>query len=153
MTGVQTCALPISLDGGASHGIAGVAIDEFTSQIIQAPLTSRAVVLGGRAGCQGDDFELFVGGKSSGGDRSEERLAGQRGDTRESDFARGSPFCGCNRVHWRLAHWRVDLGKRAARSNDTERPRLAAWNARVGGLPTVRVLRASRKSLEQMELA
>ena len=78
-----------TLDGGARHGIMAVAIDEFACQIVEAPLTGLAIMVGGFAGGQVDDFELFSGGKSSGVDRSEERLASQRGAGRESDFARG----------------------------------------------------------------
>jgi hypothetical protein len=45
-----------------------VAINEFACQIVEAPLTGQAIMVGGFAGRQVDDFELFGGGKSSGGD-------------------------------------------------------------------------------------
>ena len=52
-----------ALDGGARHGIMAVAIDEFACQIVEAPRTGLAIMVGGFAGGQVDDFELFSGGE------------------------------------------------------------------------------------------
>ena len=65
-------------DGGARHRFVGVAVDQLGREIVEAPLTGDAIMLAGFAGGQRDDFELFVGGKSSAADRNAEHLADQR---------------------------------------------------------------------------
>ena len=52
-------------------------VDQLGREIVEAPLTGDAIMLAGFAGGQRDDFELFVGGKSSAADRNAEHLAGQ----------------------------------------------------------------------------
>ena len=64
-------------DGRARHRFVGMAVDQLGREIVEAPLTGDAIMLAGFAGGQRDDFELFVGGKSSAADRNAEHLAGQ----------------------------------------------------------------------------
>ncbi len=64
-------------DSAARHCFVGVAVDQLSREIVEAPLTGDAIMLTGFAGGQSDDFQLFVGGKSSGAGRSVEHLAGQ----------------------------------------------------------------------------
>lgn len=61
-------------DGGAMHCIGGMAVDQDGREIVEAPLTGDTIMLAGFAGGQRDDFQLFVGGKSSGADRTAEHL-------------------------------------------------------------------------------
>lgn len=76
-------------DGGARHRFVGVAVDQLGREIVEAPLTGDAIMRAGFAGGQSDDFQLFVGGKSSAADRNAEHLAGQRDRAGESAFATG----------------------------------------------------------------
>ena len=64
-------------DGGARHRFVSVAVDQFGREVVEAPLTGDAIMRAGFAGGQRDDFELFVGGKSSVADRDAEHLADQ----------------------------------------------------------------------------
>lgn len=76
-------------DSGTRHRFVGVTIDQDACQIIEAPVAGDAIMLAGFAGGDGDDFELFIGGKSSGGDRSEVRLAGQQDVAARNGYAIG----------------------------------------------------------------
>lgn len=75
-------------DGGTRHRLLGVPIDQDGGEIVEAPLTGDASVVTGFAGGQGDDFELFIGGKSSVADRTAEHLEGQQGRAGETEFAK-----------------------------------------------------------------
>lgn len=75
-------------DGGARHRFVGMEVDQLGREIVEAPLTGDTIMVAGLAAGQRDDFELFVGGKSSVADRSVEHLAGQRGRVGENVFAR-----------------------------------------------------------------
>ncbi len=75
-------------DGGAMHRLVGMPVDQDGREIIKAPLTGNAIMLAGLAGRQRDDFQLFVGGKSSVADRSVEHLADQRGRVEENACAK-----------------------------------------------------------------
>jgi len=66
-------------DGGAADGLAMGLVDNGQREIIKAPARGWLVMRVRLAGSQGDDVQSFVGGKSSAGDRSVGRLAGQRG--------------------------------------------------------------------------
>lgn len=76
-------------DGGAGHRVVGVAVDQLGREIVEAPLTGDAIMLAGLAGGERDDFQLFVGGKSSGVDRSVEHLEGQQDPAGGNAFAKG----------------------------------------------------------------
>jgi len=52
-------------DRGARHRVVGVSIDQDGREVVKAPLTGNAIVSAGFAGSKRDDFELFIGGKSS----------------------------------------------------------------------------------------
>ena len=54
-------------------------------QIIEAPLAGHAIMLSRGAARQREDFQLFVGGKSSGADRNEEHLAGREAMAQVAD--------------------------------------------------------------------
>ena len=75
-------------DGGARHRFVGMAVDQLGRKIVEAPLTGDAIMLAGLAGGQRDDFQLFVGGKSSAADRNAEHLAGQRDRAEENVCAK-----------------------------------------------------------------
>ena len=75
-------------DGGAMHRFVGVAIDQFGGEIVKAPLAGEAIMCRRFAGSQREDFELFLGGKSSVADPTAEHLAGQRSRAVDSVFAR-----------------------------------------------------------------
>ena len=90
-------------DGGATHCLIGVPVDQDGGEIVETPLTGDAVMLAGFAGGERDDFELFVGGKSSVADRNAEHLAGQRGRAGDSGFAKEPPCCDCSRTRWQPA--------------------------------------------------
>jgi hypothetical protein len=115
-------------DGRARHRFVGMAVDQFDREIVEAPLTGDAIMLAGFAGGQRDDFELFVGGKSSVADRNAEHLAGQPARAEESVCARERRCCERNRIRWQPVGWRADPCQTAAGSADSERPRLAAWS-------------------------
>ena len=83
-------------DRGARHRFGGVSVDQDGGEIVEAPLTGDAIMLGCFAGRQRDDFELFVGGKSSAADRNAEHLEGQRGRVADSGFAKERRCCDCN---------------------------------------------------------
>lgn len=102
-------------DGGARHRFVGVAVDQLGGEVIEAPLTGDAIMLAGFAGGQRDDFELFVGGKSSVLDRSVEHLADQQDRVEESVCATERRCCGRNRTRWQLGDWTADLWLRAER--------------------------------------
>ena len=57
---------------------AQVFLDQLGREIVEAQLTGDAIMLAGFAGGQRDDFQLFVGGESSGADRNAEHLGDQR---------------------------------------------------------------------------
>jgi len=75
-------------DGRTMHRFIGVAVDQDGREIIEAPLTGDAIMLAGFAGGQRDDFELFLGGKSSVADPNAEHLADQRGRAGDSGNAK-----------------------------------------------------------------
>ena len=75
-------------DGGARHRFVGVAVDQLGREIVEAPLTGDAIMRAGFAGGQRDDFQLFVGGKSSVADPNAEHLADQRGRAGDSGNAK-----------------------------------------------------------------
>lgn len=140
-------------DGGTAHFIVGVLVDQVGSEIIEAPLAGDAVMLGGLAGSQDDDFELSIGGKSSAADRTAEHLEDQRDRAGESGFAKASRCCDCNPSGWQPASWKVDPWPPTARSAGNERPKFAGRNGLGPELATVFVLRGPRQWLEQMGLA
>jgi len=115
-------------DGRARHGFLGMAINQFGGEIIDAPLTGRAIVLAGFAGGQGDDFELFLGGKSSAADRTAEHLEGQPDRAGESGRAKELRCCGCNRTRWQPADWKADPRLPSGESVHYETPKLAGWS-------------------------
>jgi len=140
-------------DRGARHRFVGVAVDQFGGEIVEAPLTGDAIVLGGSAGGQREDFELFIGGKSSVADRTAEHLEDQRDHAGDSVFAKESQCCDCNRTRWQPANWKAAPRPPTARSAGSERPKLGAWNGLGSKLATGSELRGPRQSLEQMGLA
>jgi hypothetical protein len=75
-------------DGGAIHGFVGMPVDQDGREIIEAPLTGDTVMFAGFAGGQCEDFELFVGGKSSVADRNVEHLEDQRDRAEQSVCAK-----------------------------------------------------------------
>lgn len=103
-------------------------VNQDGGDIVEAPLTGDAIMLGGFARGQRDDFELFVGGKSSAADRNAEHLASQRGRAADSGFARASRCCDCNRTRWRLVNWKAAPRPPTARPADSERPKLEGLN-------------------------
>lgn len=113
--GLEVSLCEDSANGGPAHGFVGVTVDEFESQIVQAPLTGDTVMLGCGAAGQVDDFELFVGGKSSEVGRSEERLEGQAGRVGDSEYAKELPRCDRSRIRWRPAGWKHCLAGPGAR--------------------------------------
>ena len=50
--GLQVGLVQHAPDGGAAHGFVGVLVDQGDSQVVQTPLTGRAVMLGSGAGGQ-----------------------------------------------------------------------------------------------------
>jgi hypothetical protein len=100
-------------DGGARHRFVGVAVDQLGGEVVEAPVTGDAIMLARFAGGQRDDFELFVGGKSSVADRSVEHRADQRDRAGESVCATERRCCERNRTHWQLEDWTADLWLRA----------------------------------------
>lgn len=118
-------------DGAARHRFVGMAVDQLGREIVEAPLTGDAIMLAGFAGGQRDDFELFVGGKSSVADRSVEHLADQPDRAQESVRAKEPRCCGRSQTRWQPGDWKADPWQPAARSADSERPRLAAWSGLV----------------------
>jgi hypothetical protein len=112
-------------DGGARHCFVGVAVDQLGREIVEAPLTGNATMLAGFAGGQGDDFELFIGGKSSGVDRSVGHLAGPRGRAEDSACAKEPRCSGRSRTRWQLGDWTADPWQPSAGSADNGRPKLA----------------------------
>jgi hypothetical protein len=140
-------------DRGAMHGVFGVAIDQDSREVVEAPLTGNAIMLAGFAGGQRDDFQLFVGGKSSGADRSGEHLEDQQVRAEDSGFAKGPRCCDCTRTRWQPANWTADPWLPTAKSSGNGRPTLAEWNGLGSEPATVFVLRGPRQSLEQMDLA
>ena len=115
-------------DSGARHGFVSVAVDQLGREIIKAPLAGNAIMLAGFAGGQDDDFELFIGGKSSGADRSVEHLEGRQGRGQDSECAK-EPRCSArSRTRWQLGDWTADPWQPSAVSIDTGRPKLAGWN-------------------------
>lgn len=71
-----------ALNGRAADGPMVGLVDNRGSKIIKAPARGWLVMLFGLAAGQGDNLQPFVGGKSSGGDRSVGRLGGQQGRER-----------------------------------------------------------------------
>ena len=102
-------------DGGARHRFVGVTVDQLDRKIVEAPLAGDAIMLAGFAGGQRDDFELVVGGKSPGADRSVEHLADQRDRAGESVCAKERRCCERNRTRWQLEDWTADLWLRVER--------------------------------------
>lgn len=102
-------------DGGARHRFVGVAVDQLGGEVVEAPLTGDAIMHAGFAGGQRDDFELFVGGKSSVADRSVAHLADQRDLAGGSVCATEQRCCERNRTRWQLEDWTADLWLRAER--------------------------------------
>ena len=76
-------------DGGTRHHFVAVAIDQRRRQIVDTPVAGDAIMRAGLAGSDGDNFELFVGGKSSGADRSEARPADRRDAAAQNECATG----------------------------------------------------------------
>src|SRR5271170_700927 len=105
-----------------------MSVDQDGGEIVEAPLTGEAIMLGCFAGGQRDDFELFVGGKSSVDDRTAEHLEGQQGHAQGSVCAKERRCCACSRTRWQLGDWTADPGRPSAGSADNGRPKLAAWN-------------------------
>ena len=140
-------------DGGTAHLIFGVLVDQVGCQIVDAPLAGDAVMFGGLAGGERDDFELSVGGKSFAADRTAERLEDRRDRAGDSGFAKESRCCDCNPSRWPLASWKVDPGLPTARSVGNERPTLAGRNGLGSKLAAAFVLQGPRQSPEQMGLA
>ena len=140
-------------DGRARHRFLGVPVDQDGREVIEAPLTGGATVLGRFAGGQRDDFELFIGGKSSAADRNEEHLEGQRGRARENGFAKASRYCGCNQIRWRPVDSKADPQPPTAGSAGRERPTLAEWNELGSEPASVSLLRRPRQPAQQMVLA
>src|SRR5579864_3094807 len=95
-------------DGGARHRFVGVAVDQLGREIVKAPLTGDAIMFRRFAGGQRDDFELFVGGKSSAADRNAEHLADQQDRAEESVFAKGLRCCERSRTRWPPEDWTAD---------------------------------------------
>ena len=95
-------------NGGTMHRFVGVPIDQDRREIVKAPLTGDAVMRAGFAGGQRDDFELFVGGKSSVADRNAEHLANQRDRAAESVCATEPRCCERKQTRWRPANWMAD---------------------------------------------
>jgi hypothetical protein len=95
-------------DGGPMHRFVGVPVDQDRREIVEAPLAGDAIMFAGFAGGQRDDFELFVGGKSSVADRNAEHLAGQRDRVGDSVFAKERRYCARNQTRWRPANWMAD---------------------------------------------
>jgi len=140
-------------DGRARHGFLGVPVDQDGREIVEAPLTGRAIMLGRFAGGQRDDLELFVGGKSSAADRNGEHLEGQRGRVRESGCAKESRCCDCNRPRGRPVDWKADPRPPHAGSAGCETPTLAEWNE-LGSEPASAFrFRHPTRLVEQMALA
>jgi len=140
-------------DGGARHRLVGVAVDQLGREIVEAPLAGDAIMVAGFAGGQGDDFELFVGGKSSVADRNAEHLAGQRDRAEESVCATERPCCEHSRTRYRPASWTADPWLPIVRSADNERLKLAGWNGLGSKPPSVPVFQGPRQSQVQMDLA
>lgn len=115
-------------DGRARHGFFGVTVNQDGGEIVQTPLTGHTVMRAGFAGGERNDFELFIGGKSSVADRTAEHLEGQRDRAGESGRAKESLCCGCNRTRWQPADWKADPRLPSAESVHCERPKLAAWS-------------------------
>lgn len=113
-------------NGGAMHGFVGMPVGQDGREIIKTPLTGDTVMFAGFARGQRDDFELFVGGKSSAADRNVEHLEDQQDRAADSGFAKASRCCDCTRIHWRLANWMVGFGGQVARSIGTGRPKPVA---------------------------
>lgn len=140
-------------DGGSMHRFIGVAVDQDGGEIVEAPLTGDTIMLAGFAGGQRDDFELFVGGKSSVADRNAEHLANQRGRAEDSVFSTARRCCERSRIRWQPEDWRADPCPRVVQSADNERPGLAAWSALGSEPASVLVPHGPRQSPEQMGLA
>lgn len=87
--GLEVSFVEDTPDGGTRHHFVAVTIDQSDRQIVDAPVTGDAIMRAGLAGGDGDDFELFVGGKSSGADRSEVRPAAQRDAVAQNEYAKG----------------------------------------------------------------
>src|SRR6185503_3403956 len=66
-------------NGRAMHRLGGRLVDQFVGQFIQAPAGGRTIMIGGVFRGDGDDGQSVLRGKKSGGDRTEERLAGLAG--------------------------------------------------------------------------
>ena len=140
-------------DGGAGHRFVGVAVDQLGREVVEAPLTGDTVMFAGFAGSDRDDFELFVGGKSSVADRTAEHLEDQRDRAGDSVSAKERRCCDSTRTRWQLEDWKADPWLPAAGSADNGRPKLAEWNG-LGSEPVSGFwLRDSRQSLAQMGLA
>ncbi len=138
---------------GARHGLLGVAVDQLGGEIVEAPLTGDAIMLGRRAGGQREDFELFIGGKSSVADRTAEHLEDQRDRAGDNVFAKASRCCVRNRTRWQPANWKADPRPPAARPAGNETPRPAEWNE-LGSKPaSVFELRGPRQRAEQRGVA
>jgi len=140
-------------DGRARHRFLGVPVDQDGSEIVEAPLTGGAIMLGRFAGGERDNFELVIGGKSSAADRNAEHLEGQRGRARESGIAKESPCCDCNRIRWRPVDSKADPRRPTAGSAGCERPTPAEWNELGSEPASVFLLRGPRQLAEQMALA
>jgi hypothetical protein len=150
---LQVSGVQDTPDGRARHRIRGVPVDQDGREIVEAPLTGGAIMLGRFAGGERDDLELFVGGKSPAADRSGEHLEGQRGRDQESGFAKESRCCDCNRPRWRPVDWKADPRTPTAGSAGCETPTLAEWNELGSEPASAFPFRGPRRLAEQMALA
>jgi len=140
-------------DGRALHGFVGVPIDQDGGEIVEAPLAGDAVMFAGLARGQRDDFELFVGGKSSVADRNAEHPADQPDRAGDNVFAKALRCCDCSQTRWQPANSMADLRRSSARSAGNGRPEPAAWNGLGPAPASAAALRGPQQSAEQMDLA
>ena len=140
-------------DRGTSHRFVGITIDQDRSQFIDAPVARNAVMFGGLAGRERDDFELFIGGKSSGADRSVGHLEDPRGVVADSAFAKERRYCDCNSSRWRLVDSTADRRPPTVRSTDNEIQELAEKNEPGSMLEGDEIPLDPRQPLEKTGLA
>ena len=140
-------------NGRACHGVVGVAVDQDGGEFVEAPLADDAIVLAGFAGGQGDDFELFIGGKSSVADPTAEHLAGRQAPAEDIVFAKESQCCDYSRVDCLRANWKVGPWLPSVRSPGSGRPKLAEWNEPASKRASARELRSPRRRQAQTGLA
>ena len=68
-----------TVDRAPAHVAVTGLLENLESEIVQGPGSVGLLMLFGLTTGQRDDVQTFGGGKSSGGDRSEERLGGRPG--------------------------------------------------------------------------